>query len=457
MPHTDWNDLSDDRFHKNSKILELVESLCDETLSRDEKRRLREDFRLENGITERTIRNYLSRYRELGAQAFLAVKPHIASPRIHDESLAAQILALVAERPTRTVPQLRRLLGKDDRFAAAIASVSDRTVYRFLLEHGLSQKTRYALLCQDGRLSYRRFQASKPLELVQGDARDGIWIDTPGGKRKTYLFLWIDDYSRKILCGRYYFDEKLPRMEDSFKRLVLRWGIPDKIYLDNGSVYIAKQFAWILSKLKTKKIHHRPYQAYCKGKVEAANKTIKNDFQAEAQRAEFRTLEEINSAFAAWVDLEYNVRQHSATGEAPDKRFADALPKDHRRVTDIAWFEALFLMRVKRTVTKYGKIKHANNEYPVTRVPHGTVVEVRFDPFDLRTIFIFQDDACVETSSVSKLVNVSSQVPEETKAAKNLVSAQSIRYFEKLREEHAQLLKSNLAAISYSKLTEEKP
>ena len=60
------------------------------------------------------------------------------------------------------------------------------------------------------------FKLARPLDLVQGDGRDGIWLDTKDGKRKTYLFVWIDDYSRKLLSGRYFFDEKLPRMEDTF-------------------------------------------------------------------------------------------------------------------------------------------------------------------------------------------------------------------------------------------------
>ena len=125
-------------------------------------------------------------------------------------------------------------------------------------------RRRYA--CVDHR------SRSTPSDLFEGDARDGIWLDTKDGKRKTYLFVWIDDYSRNTSSGRYYFDEKLPRMEDTFERLVLRWGIPLKVYLDNGSVYIAKQFAWILGQLKTAKLHHKPYQAYCKGKGQAATR-----------------------------------------------------------------------------------------------------------------------------------------------------------------------------------------
>jgi len=454
MHETDWQGLSDDRFEKSATILELVESLADESLSLKERTVLRGEYRARHGVSDRTIRNYIARFRQGGAQAFLTPTVREPSPRVHDKELADAVLALVKERPTRTVPTIRKLLAVDPRFAGRVDVVSDRSIYRFLLEHGLSQKTRYALLCEAGRMSFHRFQAARPLDLVQGDARDGIWLDTKDGKRKTYLFVWVDDYSRKILSGRYYFDEKLPRMEDTFKRLVLRWGIPLKVYLDNGSVYIAKQFAWILAQLGTAKLHHKPYQAYCKGKVEAVNKIIKNDFQGEAQRAGFQTLEELNSAFSAWVDLEYNVRIHSQTGQAPDTRFAGALHSEIRRVADIAWFEALFLMRVTRTVTKYGKIKLESNEYPVTAAPHGSVVEARYDPFDLAKVFIFKAGACVETTSVSKLVQKTAAVlPEESKAPGREVSSHAQAYFQALREQHLKSLTENPSPVSYSKLS----
>jgi putative transposase len=454
MRETDWCLLSDARFEKSSAILELVESLADESLSLKDRKELREEFRTRHSVTDRTIRNYIARFAQGGAQAFLCTEVRPPSPRVHDKELSDAILALIKERPTRTVPKLRKLLSVDNRFAQKVATISDRSIYRFLLQQGLSQKRRYALLSEDGRMSFHRFQASRPLDLVQGDGRDGIWLDTKDGKKKTYLFIWVDDYSRKILCGRYYFDEKLPRMEDTFKGMVLRWGIPRKCYLDNGSVYIAKQFAWILAQLATAKLHHKPYQAYCKGKVEAVNKTIKNDFQGEAQRAGFQTLEELNSAFAAWVDLEYNVRIHSTTGEAPDKRFANALHPEMRRVSDIAWFEALFLMRVSRTVTKYGKIKLESNEYPVTSSAHGSVVEARYDPFDLTRLFIFKDKTLIETILVSKLVNrTAAAVPEESKTPANEVSSHAQAYFQRLREQHLQALTENPSPVSYSKLS----
>nr|WP_230391697.1 MULTISPECIES: Mu transposase C-terminal domain-containing protein [unclassified Oceanispirochaeta] len=295
------------------------------------------------------------------------------------------------------------------------------------------------------------------MKLVQGDARDGIWLKCPDGEtRKTYLFGWVDDYSRKILSAKYYFDEKLPRMEDSFKDMILRWGIPEKCYLDNGSVYISRQFAAVLRDLNVKKIHHKPYQAFCKGKVEAVMKTIKHDFQEEAQKAGFSTLVELNSALQAWIEMDYNIRLHTSTGEAPTRRFSDGLPESHARIEDLQWFYNLFLIRETRTITKYGRIKLNRNEYAVKSVAHGSVVEVRYDPFDLKKVFLFEDHKCTETLQPAKLNCVRAEkIPEESSKSEKQVSEASALYFQKLREQHLKAQKTG-SIPAYAELTGEK-
>ena len=79
----------------------------------------------------------------------------------------------------------------------------------------------------------------------------------------------------------------------------------------------------------------------------------KNRFQREAQVAGMRTIDELNSALLAWMELEYNTRVHSATGQSPDARFRDGLPTDQHRITDLDSFNALFLWRARRTVKRY--------------------------------------------------------------------------------------------------------
>lgn len=434
-----WQDIPDEAFAAFERRVALVELLLDRKVSTAEKRHAKHFYMHAHRISDRTVRRYLRRYRLAGPRALLFYRFRRPPERIADAELREKLIELVRELPTRSVPQLRRLLAADRRWTEAIGRISDRTVYRFLQEKSLGKKDRQALAISAERRFYRSFEATRSLSLIQGDARDGIWLTGADGKRrKTYLFLWIDDYSRKILFGKYYESEKLPRMEDSFKYALLRYGIPDSAYLDNGSVYISKHFAFVLTALKIKKIHHPPYQAHCKGKIEADMKIIKHQFQNEAQRAGMSTLEELNTAFWAWSEMDFNTRIHSATGQTPDARFIAGLAEDHRRVEDLSWFVSLFLWRENRTVSKYGKVRLHGNEYPVSKKPAGTVVQVRFDPCDLREVYLYdQAELFLERSWPSKQQRLSAPgIPEERPEVPEKVSEAGRTFFARLRERY---------------------
>ncbi|MDA3950051.1 MAG: helix-turn-helix domain-containing protein [Spirochaeta sp.] len=458
MREINLRDIDERHFEAYQRKVALVETLLDESIDEADRLQERRRYVAEHGVSERTIRNYLRRYRDKGAEGLLFHKPKgPSSPRIHDRRMREKILDLIEQRPSRTVPQLRRLLSADKELAEAVGQVSDRSIYRFLAEAGLTQKARREKSFGAGKKSYHKFEASCSMELVQGDARDVIWLPKAPGDdqvRKTYLFAWVDDYSRRILHAEYFWDEKLPRMEKTFKTMVLRWGIPKKCYLDNGHVYISTHFAFILAQLGIKKIHHGPYKSWAKGKVEAVMKTIKRDFQAEAQRAGFKTLEELNSALWAWLDVEYNRRNHSSTGEPPALRFEKGLPQEHRRVQDLEWFENLFLLYVYRKVAKWGTIKFEGNQYH-TEAAAGSDIEVRYNPFDLRKVWRFENGRKVETLGLKKLVNPAvEKLPVERQAAERKVSAEAAGYFTSLRERQAELDRQN-AAVNYHKLKAE--
>jgi len=456
----DWNEIPPEAFAAYQKRLQIVELILDESIDAPTKRKLREQSLDDTGVSARTVQNWLARYVKHGPMGLLFLRPRrVRSLRLPEEKLRQKILALVRELPSRSVPKLRRLLAADPEYAAPIASVSDRSIYRFLQESALGHNQRRAMLGGTASRVYHSFEAPHSLALVQGDARDGIWLDLPDGSRKkTYLFVWIDDFSRKILFGKYYLNEKLPCLEDSFRYMLLRWGIPLAVYLDNGAVYISRQFRSVLAELHIRELHHKPYQAFAKGKVEAIQKTVKNEFQSEAARAGMRTVEELNSAFWAWAEMEYNTRIHSSTGQAPDERFQQGLKKEHPRVQDLAAFQAMFLWKEKRTVSKWGKISLYGNQYPVRARPPGAVVQVRYDPFDLSELLIYDPDSTtpLETTGASKQTTTRApSVPEEAKATAPQVSAQSIAYFSRLRERYLQSQKLS-QEISFEKLRDPK-
>ena len=406
------------------------------------------------------MQNWLARYIKDGPRGLLFLRPRrVRSPRVGDEKLRQKILALVHELPSRSVPKVRTTPRRRPRLR--LPHRPGLQPKHLPLPPGERPGTRPTARDAGTWASrvYRSFEAPHALALVQGDARDGIWLDFPdGSRRKTYLFIWIDDFSRKILFGKYYLEEKLPCLEDSFKYMILRWGIPLVAYADNGKVYVSRQFRSVLAELRIRELHHKPYQAFAKGKVEAVQKIIKNEFQSEAARAGMRTVEELNTAFWAWAEMEYNTRIHSSTGQAPDERFQQGLPKDHRRVEDLAAFQAMFLWKDKRTVSKWGKISLYGNRYPLSCRPPKSVVQIRYDPFDLSEILIYDPQSAtrLETTTASKQIATRApSIPEESQATAPQILAQSVAYFSRLRERYLQSQKQR-QEVSFVKLRDPK-
>jgi len=227
-------------FNLNDRQLEeiqyryaLLEPLLDEYLSQQEKREYAEAIRQDLRISERTLRRYLQRFREQGAGALVRKKRSDAGQlRVFSEQILKRAQELLEQNPRRSLPMLMELLCADAQVGEQVKTISPSTLYFHLKKAGHAFRGKNV---QPPTGMYRRFEAEYPNQLWQGDARHGIPLphpDKPGKHKMTYLFAWVDDFSRKIMEARYYWDEKLPRMEDCFRRAVLRWGLPVRLYCD---------------------------------------------------------------------------------------------------------------------------------------------------------------------------------------------------------------------------------
>ena len=111
-------------------------------------------------------------------------------------------------------------------------------------------------------------------------------------------------------------------------------------------------------------------------------------------------------------------------------------------------------LTIQKRACKYGIVKLAGNQYR-TQTPHGTVVEIRYDPFDLRTVWRFEDGRSVETLAPHKILNSSSPtVAEETSSTPAKVSASASAYFTALRQRQSQL-RAAADTPRYEKLKDE--
>jgi transposase InsO family protein len=436
----------------------LLEPLMDEYLDPAERRSYAEEVRQQLRVSRRTLRRYLQRYREQGIGALSRKSRSDAGRmRVFSQAILQRAQELLKQNPRRSVPMLMELLQADAALGEQVKKLSPSTLYCYLKKAGHQFRGTGSELPQ--QVVYRRFQAQYPNQLWQGDARHGIPLPHPThpGKRKmTYLFAWVDDFSRKIMEARYYWDEKLPRMEDCFRRAVLRWGLPERLYCDNGRVYLSKHFLILTQDLKVKKIHHRAYASWCKGKIENLMKSLKR-FQMEAALAGFRTLEELNSTLADWIEVQYNNKLHSGTGETPNERWTNNLcTHPPRRITDLEAFNALFLWRTEKTIDKFGTIRFHTNTYRLHGLAVGTTIELRYNPFDLSQIQIYHADhfyGILKASTLSRPALLA--VPEERPDSSRF-SPEAVEYFTRIRQKATELKRREAEELRYSALDERK-
>jgi len=452
MTSTSMLDPNEEELERIQQAYEFLEPLTDDYLTEQEKRAHAQQVQQRLQISPRTLRRYLKRFREKGLRALGRKKRTDAGkPRLVSALMLKRAEELLQQNPCRSVPMLLKLLAQEPGLEGQAKKISPSTLYLHLRKAGHELRHHRS---PPSRTLYQRFQADFPNQLWQGDARNGIALPHPHNPKKrrmTYLFAWVDDFSRKIMEARYYWDEKLPRMEDCFRRATLRWGLPESLYCDNGRVYISRHFLLVATDLGMKKIHHPAYCAWCKGKVENVMKSLKR-FQSEAAVAGLKTLEELNATVAAWIEVEYNGKIHSSSGETPNERWGKNLAKrPPKRITDLDAFGALFLWRAQRSIDKFATIRFQSNCYRIHGLPVGSCVELRYNPFDLSEVKVYHQGAFHSILRASTLARTAVlQVPEERKNPN--YSPEAAEYFRRIREKATELKRQHAEQFRYADL-----
>ena len=401
-------------------------------------------------VSVSTLRRYLTLYQE-GGFAALHPQPRVDKGRVRafpPEVLAAAI-ALRAEQPARTTPMLVELLQRDPNLKRA-QPINAHTLTTQLRQHGHSRR----LLGQASR-AYRRFEREHSNSLWQGDAMVGPWLPDPevaGKKRRAHLFCFLDDHSRLVPHAEFFWDEALPRLERVLKVAVLRRGVPQAIYVDNGQVYSANQFAAACATLGIQRIQTAPYSPESKGKQERFFETVRLQFMPEVEVSQIATLAELNESFWAWLDCIYHRREHRETDQTPLARFQAGL--DQVRTVDVRALQTAFLWRETRKVRKDATIALQGNTYRVDAHLAGRTLELRFDPFDLSALDLYLDGrhlgrAAVVTQGRQRHLAVQRLVtdPPAPPPAKS-----SLDYLAALRAEYQQLRQQAAGDLQFARL-----
>jgi putative transposase len=326
-------------------------------------------------ISRDTLDRWIRAWRRGGFDA-LVPSPRQSSPRLPAEIIELA-LGLKRENPERTAAQVRRILRTQLGWAPG-----ERTLQRYFADQGLIGASSTAAAV------FGRFEANRPNELWTGDALHGPLI----AGRKTYLFAFIDDHSRAIVGHRWGYAEDTVRLAAALRPALASRGVPESIYVDNGSAFVD---AWLLracAKLGIKLTHSTPGRPQGRGKIERLFRTVREQFLVEItgesddpaeSRHHVADLLELNRLFTAWVETVYHRRTHSETGQPPLARWNAGAPFP---LPSPAALREAFLWEERRTVTKTATISLHGNTYQVEATLVGRRVELVFDPFDLTQI-----------------------------------------------------------------------
>ncbi len=227
------------------------------------------------------------------------------------------------------------------------------------------------------RLAFAKAHAN---EMWQGDTLHGPYIKIEGKPMKTYLLCFIDDASRVIPHGQFYLADSTVNLIDCFQSAICKRGVPQSIYVDNGSNYSAKELSLISARLGIQLIHTPVRDGAAKGKIERFFRTVRDQFLIR-NLGEVTTLQELNTRFNHWVEQTYHQRTHSTLGMKPVDRYG--LDLSHIRYLALTPFHReIFYMEDTRKVRSDNTFNLKGTRYEAPRDLRNSSIEVRFDRND---------------------------------------------------------------------------
>jgi transposase InsO family protein len=240
----------------------------------------------------------------------------------------------------------------------------------------------------------KKFERGTFGELWTVDFMHGpLVLEAPDGKRrkKAILLAIIDDHSRMIVGYRFGFLENTRILEQVFKEAIVGYGLPDRLYCDNGPSFSSQYLSRVCAHLGVGLIHSRPYDSPSRGKIERFFRTVRMSFLTDHENNSSLDLGTLNEAFGTWVREKYHHGHHHGIEARPIDRYQISIRSfPRRRVTEEA-LDEYFLVTVDRTVNKDCTISLNGIYYEVPARYIGRRVEVKFPQDNPGEVYLYDE------------------------------------------------------------------
>lgn len=303
------------------------------------------------------------------------------SVKLHHDNLAA----LIKEDPT---------LGDLPSYSS---------LRRFMEASGMAKKRRPRRPLTAGEQAAEARLESREVRGYEAEFVNGVWhldfhacsrkILTPEGGWQTARALGIlDDRSRWCPHLQWYLGETTSDLVHGFRQALLKGDLPRLLMTDNGAAMVAEEFTQGLLRLG---IHHAttlPYSPYQNGKQEAFWGQLEGRLMAMLEGHKELTLNLLNDATQAWVELEYNRKEHTEIGQSPLERYLQG-PSVGRRCPSPETLDLAFLGEWTRSQRQSdGTISIEGRRFEIpSRFRHLRRVTVRYARWDLRRVVLVDE------------------------------------------------------------------
>jgi hypothetical protein len=195
------------------------------------------------------------------------------------------------------------------------------------------------------------------------------------------LVVVFDDATRFVLHAEFYATLDKSIVERCLKQAIIKHGVPERVYFDNGKQYKTREMTRICSKLGIKLIFAKPYSPESTGKVERFNRVV-DSFLAEALIEKPETLLKLNELFRVWLTEWYQNKPHSALKDNMSPHAAYTNDKQPLKYAPVEELLDAFLHSEQRLVDKVGCISFKKKKYEVGLNFIGSKVTIVYDPED---------------------------------------------------------------------------
>lgn len=343
-----------------------------------------------------TLSNWASEYNRFGFDALLPkTRSDIGKTRKLNDVVIEQIYTLKNTFPKINATLIYHKLIEDGLIKEKDVSLS--TVQRFIKNNDL--KSARNINMKDRKAFEEEFATG----MYQGDTCYGPYITENAQRRRTYLVMLIDDKSRLIVGGRFFYNDNSYNFQKVLKEAVARYGIPNKLYLDNGTPYKNEQLSLICGSLGIVELHTAVRDGASKGKVERNFRTLKSRWLNALDIESISSLTELNDELFAYINR-HNTTLHSSTGERPIDRYRGDLTRI-KVASNSEWLDNCFMNRIDRRVNNDSTISIDKTLYDVPMQFIGQKVEVRYLPDDMENAYVYYENVKYSIRKTNKIEN----------------------------------------------------